>query len=117
MPIETRILLVEDSENDAMILEWELKRGGLTTTLKRVDTLGALKEEIARGGYDLVISDYVLPSFTGIYALQLVRNKDETLPFILLSGKIGEETAVEAIRGGANDYIMKDNMALSLIHI
>jgi PAS domain S-box-containing protein len=108
---ETRILLIEDSENDAMLLEWELKRGGLTTLVQRVDTLGALKREIAKGSYDLVISDYVLPSFTGMHAMQLVRACDENLPFILMSGKIGEETAVEAIRSGANDYIMKDNMA------
>ncbi len=111
MTDEIEILLIEDSENDAMLLEWELKRGGLRTRLKRVYTLKALKEEISNNHYDMVISDYVLPSFTGMSALQLVRDNDETIPFILMSGKIGEETAVEAIRNGANDYIMKDNMA------
>jgi PAS domain S-box-containing protein len=104
-------LLIEDSESDADLLEWELKSGGVAVSVKRVDTLKEVKVEAARGGYDLVISDYVLPSFTGMDALVEVRRHSDDVPFILMSGKIGEETAVEAIRSGATDYVMKDNMA------
>jgi PAS domain S-box-containing protein len=106
-----RILLIEDSESDAELLQWELLRSGVAAVFKRVETVKGVREEVASGKHDLIISDYMLPSFTGIDALAEVRAKDEDIPFILISGKIGEETAVEAIRNGATDYVMKDNMA------
>jgi len=106
-----RVLLVEDSEVDAMILTRELEKGGLRSDVVRVETAEGLKKELAQKEFDVVISDYILPRFSGTEALSIVRSKSDAMPFILVSGKIGEEQAADAIRNGANDYIMKANLA------
>jgi PAS domain S-box-containing protein len=102
--------MVEDSEDDAALLERELRRGGYEPLSKRVDTAAAMSAELRGQEWDMVISDYVMPKFSGLEALTLLKESGLDLPFIIISGKIGEETAVEAMKAGAHDYIMKDKL-------
>lgn len=105
-----RVLLVEDSEDDAILLKRELEKGGFLPSITRVDDEEAMKQELAKGNVDIVISDYVLPRFSGLEALRVFHEANIDVPFILISGKIGEDSAVEAMREGASDYIMKGNL-------
>jgi hypothetical protein len=111
MGLPLRLLIVEDSEDDAALLARELHRGGYEATMTRVDTREELLSALDREHWDIVISDYSMPHLSGLIALRLVREKDPDLPFILVSGTIGEELAVEAMKAGAHDYVMKDNLA------
>jgi DNA-binding NtrC family response regulator len=110
MGIPLRLLMVEDSEDDAALLLLELRRGGYEVTHKRVDTAAGLTSAIDVQKWDLVISDHSMPHFTGIDALHLLRTKGSRIPFIFVSGTIGEETAVSALKDGAQDYLMKTNL-------
>lgn len=110
MGIPLRVLIVEDSENDAQLVLNELKRSGFDPRSKRVETAEALQKALAEKTWDVVISDYSLPMFTGMAALHLIRNGGSDLPVIMVSGAIGEALAVDAMRAGANDYVMKDNL-------
>ncbi len=105
-----RLLIVEDSEDDALLLLRELRRGGYDPESERVETAEAMQESLDRGGWDLVISDYVMPKFGGLQALALVRKNGLDLPFLIVSGNIGEDTAVNAMKAGAHDYILKGNL-------
>ena len=114
--VPVRLLLVEDSENDAMLLLRELRRGGYEPVHERVYTPEgmeqALVEAEARGEpYEVVISDYYMPRFRAPDALELLRGLGYDAPFIVVSGKIGEDTAVGIMKAGANDYLTKENMA------
>ena len=107
-----RVLLVEDSENDALLLLRELKRGGYEPSSMRVDNAVEMEAALEDHTWDLVISDHSMPSFNSLAALDLVRGKGFVdLPFIIVSGRIGEDAAVSAMKAGAHDYIMKDNLA------
>jgi diguanylate cyclase (GGDEF)-like protein len=106
-----RILLIEDSEADALLLVLELERGGYTLVYKRVDTLTDLDTALQTEAWDLVLADYTLPGFTAIDALALMQQQQLDLPFIVVSGCIGEETAVAAMKSGAHDYLLKNNLA------
>ncbi len=110
MPTALRLLLVEDSEDDAILLLQELRRGGFVVDWKRVDTPEDMRAELICSSWDLVISDYSMPLFSGPAAIALLRSTDAELPFIFVSGTIGEDVAVQALRLGANDYLMKDNL-------
>ena len=110
MPQTLRVLLIEDSENDALLLERRLKKAGFALELQRVENAAEMKKQLEHDGWDLVISDYVLPAFNGLDALNLLKKSGMDLPFIIVSGKIGEDTAVEVMRAGAQDYIMKNNL-------
>jgi signal transduction histidine kinase len=107
---EFRILHLEDSDLDHVLLRAHLRRGGLRFWIRRVDSeaefLSALDLD-----WDAVISDYNLPGFSGLVALDLLKASGRDVPFILVSGEIGEETAVEAMRNGASDYLLKNNLA------
>lgn len=105
-----RVLLIEDSPDDAALLLRELQRGTYQITHDRVDTADALNVALDRQPWDLVLADYSMPQFDGMAALRLVRGKGLDLPFIFVSGTIGEDTAVEAMKAGANDYVMKGNL-------
>ncbi len=109
-PGPLRVLLVEDSEDDALLLLRALQRGGYQPTWKRVDTAGAL-EAALQEPWDLVLSDYEMPRFDAIAALRLVQAHAGDLPFIIVSGAIGEDAAVAAMKAGAHDYLMKGNLA------
>jgi len=110
MTTPLRVLVVEDSQDDAALVERELRSGGYEPTAKRVETAKAMSAELKRQEWDVVISDYVLPRFGGLEALNLLKDSGLDLPFIIISGKIGEDMAVEAMRAGAHDYIMKDRL-------
>jgi PAS domain S-box-containing protein len=111
MSIPLRVLLVEDSEDDALILERELKRGGYEPIYQRVQTEKDMAAKLKEQEWDIVISDYLMPKFNGLEAFKLVKESGMDLPFIIISGKIGEDTAVGAMRAGVHDYIMKDKLA------
>jgi PAS domain S-box-containing protein len=105
------ILIVEDSEDDALLLLRELRKGGYDPASRRVETPEDMKAALAESEWDIVISDYVLPRFGGLAALELLKDSGLDLPFIVVSGNIGEDIAVEAMRRGAHDYIIKGNLA------
>ena len=105
-----RILLIEDSERDAARIALELRRAGYEPEITRVDTLPRLREELERGGFDLVVSDYCLPAFSAPEALALFREQNVDIPFIVVSGAVGEDIAVEVMKSGAHDYVLKDRM-------
>ncbi len=106
-----RVLIVEDSENDAALLEIELERAGYAPACTRVQTGQELSAALDRQTWDLIIADYVMPQFNGLAALSIVKEKGLDLPFIIVSGHITESTAVAAMKAGAHDYVMKDNLA------
>ncbi|MBZ5695850.1 MAG: response regulator [Acidobacteriia bacterium] len=110
MSTTLRLLMIEDSEDDATLLLRELQRGGFDVLHERVDTAAAMSEALAREEWDLVVSDHSMPHFSGIDALNILRARRADVPFIFVSGTIGEETAVSALKGGAQDYLMKTNL-------
>jgi PAS domain S-box-containing protein len=110
MSKQLRVLLVEDSEDDAILLTRELQKGGYKPLVERVDTPVVMQKALTEKKWDVVISDYVMPKFSGLDALKILNNTGIDLPFIVVSGKIGEDTAVEVMRAGAHDYIMKNNL-------
>src|SRR5262245_6763809 len=105
-----RLLLVEDSENDATLLVEYLRQGGYEPEHTRVDSAEALNQALERNDWDLVIADYTMPGFSGTAALAIVRDRGLDVPFIFVSGTIGEDVAVEAMKNGADDYIIKSNL-------
>lgn len=106
-----RVLIIEDSEDDAFLLLRELRKGGYEVEYERVETSEAMMEAIVGSSWDIAISDYVLPRFSGLEALEIWRLNGFDAPFIVVSGKIGEDTAVGAMRAGANDYFIKGNIS------
>jgi two-component system cell cycle sensor histidine kinase/response regulator CckA len=112
MSVPLRLLLIEDSENDAALLVRALRRGGYADlTYARVETAETMRAALAGQPWDLVISDYSMPQFSGPAALQLLLEVGIDLPFIVVSGTVGEETAVAAMKAGAHDFLMKNNLA------
>ena len=106
-----RVLQVEDTEDDAALVQRALTRAGYDVFARRVDTADGLRSELHQSEWDLVIADYTMPGFSGTKALAIVREQHPDLPFIFVSGTIGEDTAVAAMKTGAHDYIMKGNLA------
>ena len=105
-----RVLHLEDSELDHELALAHLRRGGLVINCTRVESRSEFERALELP-WDLVLSDYNLPGFSGIQALQIMRARGLELPFVLVSGEIGEETAVDAMRNGASDYLLKANLA------
>ena len=109
-----RLLHLEDSELDHALVMAQLRRGGMVVQAQRVETREQFQAALSQP-WDLVISDYHLPGFSGLLALQMLREHErsgaDVAPFILVSGQIGEDTAVEAMRNGAADYLLKNNLA------
>lgn len=108
--LPVRALLVEDREDDAVLLVRLLQREGFTVRWKWVDTAADLRAALEQENWDVVLCDFRMPGFDAPEALQLVRARDPDLPFVVVSGTVGEETAVEMMRAGADDYVMKDNL-------
>lgn len=104
-------LIVEDSEDDAALIVRELSRGGFDVKHLRVDGATAMKAALESGRWDVVISDYSMPGFSGSEALELLRARTSEIPFIYVSGTLGEDTAVGALKSGAQDYLVKGNLA------
>jgi PAS domain S-box-containing protein len=106
-----RLLLLEDDKNDADLLARRLAREWPDCELTRTSTEDSFREALAGGGFDLIISDYVLPGFRGLDALALARNQCPEVPFIFLSGLLGDDVAVESLKAGSTDYVLKDRPA------
>ena len=106
-----RLLLVEDSEDDAELALLELRRAGFVPLATRVESAEAMSTALRAEPWDLILSDYSLPSFSGLAALDLYHESGLDIPFFIVSGTIGEELAVEAMRAGAHDYLLKGNLA------
>src|SRR5229473_6209812 len=106
-----RALLVEDSEDDAELLLDALRRGGYEITHRRTETADAMRSALVEGGWQIVLSDYSLPEFNAVAALGVLHDTGLDIPFIIISGTIGEETAVAALLAGAHDFLVKGNFA------
>lgn len=104
------ILLVEDSPTDAQLIQDVLAADGFQAVIQRVEDRSAFEAALRQSAIDLILSDYKLPAFDGLTALRLAREKRPELPFILVSGALGEETAVESLRAGATDYVLKHRL-------
>ncbi len=111
MPAKLHILVLEDNMLDAELAIQALDQAGYTCHWDCVDTREAFLARLDGHIYDLVISDYNLPMFDGLTAVQLLRQRDPDLPFILVSGTLGEETAIESLKAGATDYVIKSHLA------
>jgi PAS domain S-box-containing protein len=110
MGIPLRTLIIEDSEDDALFVVRVLQKGGYDPEYERVETADAMREALERGTWDIIISDYNMPHFSGYAALELYKERGFDFPFIIVSGVIGEEIAVAAMVSGAHDYVMKNNL-------
>jgi len=106
-----RVLFVEDNEDDATLLARHLERSGYEVDAFRVDTRESFDNAVMNAKWDVVISDHSMPSFSSLEALQILRQRDVDCPFIIVSGTISENMAVEAMRAGAHDYVLKNNLA------
>jgi len=106
-----RVLLIEDSENDAQLLLRELRRSGYEVEFERVETAEAMQVVLLEKPWDLILSDYTMPKFSALGALEVLKASRLDLPFIIISGTIGEETAVAALKAGANNFLSRGNFA------
>jgi DNA-binding NtrC family response regulator len=109
MPL--RVLLIEDSEDDALLLLRALRQGGYETTARRVETLADLEEALANATWDIVFCDYAMPRMSGPEAIAVIRARPLDVPVIMVSGEVGEEYAVAAMKAGANDFVMKTRLS------
>jgi signal transduction histidine kinase len=105
-----KALIVEDNEADAELLVMELKRGGYAVTQTRVQTAEDMRTALESERWDVVFSDFVMPTFSAPEALEVLKATRLDIPFLIVSGTIGEETAVEAMRAGAHDFMSKNNL-------
>jgi two-component system, NarL family, sensor histidine kinase UhpB len=108
MPL--RVLLAEDSEDDALLLLDELESGGYDVSYRRVENEAAMRAALEQTEWDIIISDYTMPRFSGLSALRVAQAMRPDVPFVIISGNVGEDVAVEAVRAGANDYLLKGNL-------
>lgn len=111
MPNHLKVLIVEDSVNDTFFVVRELQRGGFHVSFERVETQAAMQAALDGQKWDLVISDYAMPQFSGTAALSLFQERGLDAPFIIVSGAIGQDRAIELLKMGAHDCVMKDNLA------
>src|SRR6202163_3610298 len=111
MPHPLRILSIEDDPKDAELIRDLLETEGIVCEVTRVDTEAALLASLEQGGIDLILADYSLPSFDGISALKLAMKAYPDVPFIFVSGTLGEEVAIEALKIGATDYVLKTRLS------
>src|SRR4051812_31659988 len=105
-----RVLMIEDSEDDALLLLRVLKKAGYDPQFERVDNGHAMQSALKRQRWDIVLADQSMPQFNATSALMMLKKSGADVPFIIVSGNIEENTAVAAMRLGAQDYIMKDNL-------
>ena len=106
-----RVLIIEDSPDDAKLTVMELERGGYDVQFQRVDSAKTLRAALDSSPWDVVICDYLMPGFSGLEALQILKQQGLDNPFIMISGKVGEEAAAEAMRSGADDFLLKGNLS------
>src|SRR5258708_296884 len=105
-----RILMLEDVEEDTLLIERVLRKGGMNFTTKRVDTRDEFSDAIAAFQPDVVLSDHSMPQFNSLEALKIFKERTMMVPFILVTGAVSEEFAVNCLQEGADDYILKSNL-------
>src|SRR4051812_14949269 len=110
-PMPLKVLIVEDSEEDADLIVLELKRGGFEPVYRRVDNADDMAEALHERDWELVLSDFSMPRFSVTEALNMVQTRGLDIPFVIVSATIGEEAAVEAMKAGAHDYILKHRLS------
>ena len=106
-----KVLFVEDSEDDVALVLRELKRVGYEVASERVETAKAMQAALLDRPWDIILCDYTMPSFNALQALEVLKASGKDLPFIVVSGTIGEETAVLILKAGAQDFMLKDQLA------
>lgn len=111
MKSHLRVLVVEDSVDDAQLILRDIERGGYSVDFERVETKKSMEEALATGKWDVILSDYSMPQFSAMGALQTLRESGLDLPFLVISGTVGEETAVTALKAGAHDFLLKGKLA------
>jgi diguanylate cyclase (GGDEF)-like protein/PAS domain S-box-containing protein len=111
MPYEFKVLLLEDSSADAELIVRELRRAGTSFVVKRVDNEPDFRSQLEAFSPDIIVSDYGIPGYSGMSALELAQSMAPDTPFIFVSGTVGEETAIKLVKQGATDYVLKDNLA------
>jgi len=111
MPALLRVLIVDDSEDDTSLIIRKLSSGGYDPKWERVDSSEAMKNALKREDWDIILCDYKMPNFNAPAALKLAHVNKTDIPFIVVSGAIGEDTAVDLMKSGAHDYVMKDKLA------
>jgi DNA-binding NtrC family response regulator len=111
MERKLRILHLEDSKNDAELVRERLKDDGVVCEITRVETRNDFAAAIERGCFDLILVDYKLPDFDGLSALAICREKCPDIPVLFVSGQIGEDRAIESLKSGATDYVLKDRLS------
>jgi len=104
------VLIVDDSENDAKLIVRKLRHEGYEPEWERVDTADTMKAALKSKKWDVILCDFKMPLFSVYAALKIVQEENMDIPFILISGAIGEDTAMAAVKSGANDYVMKGNL-------
>jgi len=110
MPNTTRLLILEDDTLDAELAVAALRHGGVSVDWRCVATCQEYEAALSEAKWDLVLSDYSLPNYTGLQALAALRARDPLLPFVLISGTLGDERAIDCLKAGATDYVLKDNL-------
>jgi len=105
-----RVLIIEDNEADAALIMRELQRSGYEPVARQVESAGAMQQALQQESWDVVLADWNLPQFSALSALDLMKSRDLDLPFIIVSGTIGEEAATSAIKAGAYDFVSKENL-------
>ncbi|NTU75464.1 MAG: response regulator, partial [Anaerolineaceae bacterium] len=111
MPGLIKVLLVEDNEEDAELLLRHLRTKGMPAECLRVASAAAMRSALNEGTWDVILADYTMPGFSGLEAIKIAQADPKKVPVILVSGSIGETLAVEAMKAGAHDYLMKDSLA------
>src|SRR5881396_3204930 len=109
--IRLRILHLEDDPNDAELIQAALEAERLEVVIQRVSSRAEFTEALSGPRFDLILSDYALPGFDGLSALRLTRERAPTVPFIMVSGQLGEEAAADSVRSGATDYVLKQRLS------
>lgn len=104
------VLIIEDSADDAVLIEHELRKSGYSIYAKRVETAETMRAALEREAWDIILSDYSMPNFSALAALKILKTSPYDLPFIIISGAIGEEIAVECLKSGAHDYLIKGKL-------
>lgn len=106
-----RVLNLEDTQDDSWLLQRHLDRAGYRCVLRREQTVADFEKALRESNWDVILADYFLPGFTALDALRITRQCDSDVPFIVVSGAVGEQAAVDVLREGAADYVMKDSLA------
>src|SRR5205823_14009424 len=108
---QARLLMLDDSADDLELIERALRHGGIDFIAQRVQTRETFVKALADFSPDLILSDHLIPGFDGLSALAIARREYPEVPFILVSGVMGEELAIETLKSGATDYVLKDRLS------